>query len=69
MNSDSPTPHSQILIIEDNEDDSQLLLRQLHKAQLDDHVQTFTNGQVALDFLQEHEDGKRRARFSPSSLT
>jgi CheY-like chemotaxis protein len=58
MNPDPETPHSQILIVEDNDDDSQLLLRQLRKAQLDDHVRIFTDGQVALDFLQEHEDGR-----------
>jgi len=42
---------TQILVIEDNADDSFLLYRQLAKAQIDDHVTLIGNGKEALDFL------------------
>ncbi len=40
-----------ILVVEDNVDDSFMLTRQLKRAQIDDHVTIITNGQEALDFL------------------
>ena len=40
-----------ILIIEDNRDDEELLLRQLKKAQLDRHVQVIHHGGKALAYL------------------
>ncbi len=38
-------------MVEDNEDDSYLLTRQLIRAQIDDHVAVFGNGEDALEFL------------------
>lgn len=40
-----------IVVVEDNEDDSYLLTRQLARAQIDDHITVFGNGEAALDFL------------------
>lgn len=40
-----------VLVIEDNDDDSELLLRQLKKSGMASHVKFITNGQKALDFL------------------
>ena len=40
-----------ILIIEDNPNDEELLLRQLKKAQMDRHVRVINDGQKALMFL------------------
>jgi len=40
-----------VLVIEDNDDDRELLLRQLRKSGMDDHVKFISNGQEALDFL------------------
>jgi CheY-like chemotaxis protein len=45
------TQHTRILIVEDDEDDSFLLTRQLAKAQIDDHVTIITKGEDAFDFL------------------
>jgi two-component system response regulator len=45
------TKHTRILIVEDDEDDSFLLTRQLAKAQIDDHVTIITKGEDAYDFL------------------
>jgi len=41
----------EIIVVEDNADDSFLLIRQLEKAQIDDHVTVIDDGQKALDFL------------------
>lgn len=41
----------QILVVEDDADDSFLLTRQLAKAQIEDHVTVIGNGKEALDFL------------------
>jgi two-component system response regulator len=40
-----------VLVIEDNADDRELLLRQLRKSGMDSHVKFISNGQEALDFL------------------
>jgi two-component system response regulator len=40
-----------VLVIEDNPDDRELLLRQLRKSGMDNHVKFISNGQEALDFL------------------
>jgi CheY-like chemotaxis protein len=40
-----------VLVVEDNPDDRDLLLRQLRKSGMDTHVKFITNGQEAFDFL------------------
>jgi len=40
-----------VLVIEDNPDDRELLLRQLRKSGMDSHVKFISDGQEALDFL------------------
>jgi two-component system response regulator len=40
-----------VLVVEDNADDRELLLRQLRKSGMDSHVKFISNGQEALDFL------------------
>jgi CheY-like chemotaxis protein len=40
-----------VLVVEDNPDDRELLLRQLRKSGMDNHVKFISNGQEALDFL------------------
>jgi len=40
-----------ILVVEDNADDRELLLRQLRKAKLANHMKFITDGKEALDFL------------------
>ena len=45
------THHSPILVVEDNTDDSELLVRRFARAGLDDSVTVISNGQDALDFL------------------
>jgi two-component system, response regulator len=40
-----------VLVIEDNPDDRELLLRQLRKSGLGDHVKFISDGKEALDFL------------------
>jgi two-component system response regulator len=40
-----------VIVIEDNADDSELLLRQLRKSGMGEHVKFIANGQQALDFL------------------
>ena len=40
-----------VLVIEDNPDDRELLLRQLRKSGMDNHVKFISNGKEALDFL------------------
>lgn len=41
-----------ILVVEDNADDSFMLVRQLEKAQIDDQVTVVDNGSKALEWLQ-----------------
>jgi len=50
---DSHSPDSlvRVLVVEDNADDRDLLLRQLRKSGMDSHVKFISNGQEALDFL------------------
>ena len=48
MNSNNGT---RILVVEDDQDDSFLLTRQLAKAQIDDHVTVIGNGREAWEFL------------------
>jgi two-component system response regulator len=43
--------NSRILIIEDNADDEVLLMRQLEKAGLDEHVRVIRDGKEALHYL------------------
>ncbi len=53
------TPKTRILIVEDNPDDEALLMRQLQKAQLDQHVRVISDGQAALDYLTDgHSAGE-----------
>ena len=40
-----------VIVIEDNIDDCELLLRQLKKSRMDSHVKFIANGREALDFL------------------
>jgi CheY-like chemotaxis protein len=40
-----------VLVIEDNEDDRELLLHQLRKSGMDQHVRFISDGREALDFL------------------
>ena len=40
-----------VLVIEDNPDDRELLLRQLRKSGMESHVKFIADGQEALDFL------------------
>src|SRR5882762_6721119 len=40
-----------VIVIEDNADDRELLLRQLKKSGMDGHVKFIANGRDALDFL------------------
>lgn len=42
-----------VIVVEDNPDDSELLLRQLRKSGMDTHVKFISNGQEALDFITE----------------
>ncbi len=48
MDDSRPT---RILIVEDDANDSFMLLRQIEKAQIDDHVTVIRNGRDAVDFL------------------
>jgi CheY-like chemotaxis protein len=46
------TPKStNILVVEDDANDCLMLVRQIEKAQIDDHVTVIGNGRKALDFL------------------
>ena len=44
-------PKTRILIVEDNLDDVELLMRQLKKANLAEHVMVISDGRLALEFL------------------
>jgi len=45
------SPAVRVVVVEDNEDDRLLLLRQLRKSRIDENVKFFSNGKEALDFL------------------
>ncbi len=47
----SPETKVRVLVVEDNADDRELLLRQLRKSGMDSHVKFISNGQEALDFI------------------
>src|ERR1700744_4407662 len=55
---DSPVPR--VLIIEDNPDDRDLLLRQLQKKGMADHVKVIHDGRVAMDFLARDDDASNQ---------
>jgi CheY-like chemotaxis protein len=48
-------PITRILIIEDNPDDGELLMRQLKKANLGEQIKVIDDGRLALDFLKSAE--------------
>jgi len=47
----NPNQGAQILVVEDDQNDSFLLTRQIAKAQIDDHVTVIASGEKAFDFL------------------
>jgi CheY-like chemotaxis protein len=46
-----PETSVRVLVVEDNADDRELLLRQLRKSGMDSHVKFISDGKEALDFL------------------
>jgi CheY-like chemotaxis protein len=50
-----PKSATQILVVEDDENDSFLLMREIERAQLDDHVTVIDKGRTALEFLTQAE--------------
>ncbi|MEI9999596.1 MAG: response regulator [Verrucomicrobiota bacterium] len=59
MEAPSPNepPKPRILIVEDNADDGELLMRQLKKARLGDHVKVIRDGSQAIQFLTDATSG------------
>lgn len=51
-----PARSTKILVVEDDADDSFMLVRQLEKAQIDDQVTVIENGQRALAFLESAKE-------------
>jgi len=51
VTNNTPETTVRVLVVEDNADDRELLLRQLRKSGMDTHVKFISNGQEALDFL------------------
>lgn len=49
------TQKTRILIVEDNADDEALLMRQLQKAQLHQHVKVIADGKAAVEFLTDND--------------
>lgn len=50
----SPTETVRVIVIEDNEDDRILLLRQLRSAQMSEFVKFIQDGREAIDYLSTH---------------
>jgi two-component system response regulator len=46
-------PVVRVVVVEDNLDDRDLLIRQLRKSKIDSHVRFLTDGREALDFLSQ----------------
>ncbi|PAW80148.1 MAG: hypothetical protein B9S32_02100 [Verrucomicrobia bacterium Tous-C9LFEB] len=53
ISSSHPGPAISVVVVEDNEDDRDLLVRQLRRRNLADHVRFFSDGKEALKFLSE----------------
>jgi CheY-like chemotaxis protein len=51
IESNSPEGPVRVLVVEDDADDRELLMRQLRKSGMDSHVRFISNGQEALEFL------------------
>jgi CheY-like chemotaxis protein len=51
-----PEASVRVLVVEDNADDRELLLRQLRKSGMDSHVKFISDGKEALDFLSLKND-------------
>jgi two-component system response regulator len=49
--SDAPASSVRVLVVEDNADDRELLLRQLRKTGMADHVKFISDGREALSYL------------------
>jgi CheY-like chemotaxis protein len=49
------TQKTRILIVEDNADDEALLMHQLQKAQLHQHVKVIADGKVAVEYLTDND--------------
>jgi CheY-like chemotaxis protein len=47
----NPDETVRVIVVEDNEDDRELLLRQLRKSKTDENVKFIGDGKVALDYL------------------
>jgi CheY-like chemotaxis protein len=45
------SPIVRVVVVEDNEDDRELLVRQLRKSKIDEHVKFFSDGEEATAFL------------------
>ena len=52
-----------VLVIEDNDDDQQFLLRQLKKAQISERILFVNNGQKAVDLLLRADDQEIRSKL------
>jgi len=62
-----PKTRPKILVIEDDSNDEALLMRQLKKADLDEHIQIIRDGRKALDLLSD-ADGELSAVFLDLNL-
>jgi len=49
----SQQPIVRVVVVEDNEDDRELLVRQLRKSGIDEHVKFLSDGKVALEYLSD----------------
>ena len=50
---DSASPIIRVVVVEDDEDDLELLMRQLRKNKIEEHVRFFSDGTSALQFLSQ----------------